>query len=172
MLQSEWKLRWWKQIICLLTATCSSVIQQNESGSAVALSSGLGLIGALVVVRGVRAQLGTASVVNWTWCQLWKQVIITVIMRELIWEFIWEKFQILLKGRTLSERSFGQLEQQRTWARKHLWPSYFRMRWTHFLKQIIYMKLLQWNTDSVDVTEELKQLEINWQTISCRKRVA
>lgn len=48
----------------MLTSTCLSVIQQSESSSAVALSSGLGLVGALVVVLGVRAQLGTAPIVN------------------------------------------------------------------------------------------------------------
>lgn len=46
------------------TSTRPPVIQQSESRSAVALSSGLGLVRALVVVLGVRAQLGTASVVN------------------------------------------------------------------------------------------------------------
>lgn len=48
----------------MLTSTCSHVIQQSESRSAVAMSSGLGLVGALVVVLRVRAKLGTASVVN------------------------------------------------------------------------------------------------------------
>lgn len=48
----------------MLTSTRSPVIQQSEPWSAVALGSGLGLVGALVVVLGVRAQLRTASVVN------------------------------------------------------------------------------------------------------------
>lgn len=56
----------------MLTATCSPVIKQNESRCAAALSPGLILVGALVVELGVRAQLGTASVVNRTWCQLWR----------------------------------------------------------------------------------------------------
>lgn len=64
----------WKKYINMLTATRSSVIQQSESRSAVAPGPRLVLVGALVVVLGVRAQLGTASVVNWTWCQLWKAV--------------------------------------------------------------------------------------------------
>lgn len=48
----------------MLTATRSSVIQQSESRSAAAPGPRLVLVGALVVVLGVRAQLGTASVVN------------------------------------------------------------------------------------------------------------
>lgn len=51
------------------TSARSSIIQQDESRSAVALSPGLGLVGAL----GVVAQLGTAPVVKRAWCQLWKQ---------------------------------------------------------------------------------------------------
>lgn len=48
----------------MLTTTRPPVIQQSESRFAVALSSCLGLVGALVVVLRVRAELGTASVVN------------------------------------------------------------------------------------------------------------
>lgn len=85
MLRSQWKL--WgktkKQNINMLTTTRPPVIQQSESRFAVALSSCLGLVGALVVVLRVRAELGTASVVNWAWCQLWRQGsrVITVAMR-------------------------------------------------------------------------------------------
>ena len=75
MLQSQWKPRGnEKKQINMLTATGSSVIQQSESRSAVAPGPRLVLAGALVVVLVVRAQLGTASVVNWTWCQLWKAI--------------------------------------------------------------------------------------------------
>lgn len=48
----------------MLTSTCSSIIQQSESRSAVALSPGLSLIGALVVVLIDGAELGTAPVVK------------------------------------------------------------------------------------------------------------
>lgn len=53
-----------EQKILKCTSACLPVIQQNKSRSAVALSSGLGLVRALVVEGGARAQLGTAPIVN------------------------------------------------------------------------------------------------------------
>ena len=52
-----------KKKMNLLTSTCSPVLHQSESCSAVALSYGVGLVGALVEMLGERAQLWTASVV-------------------------------------------------------------------------------------------------------------